>query len=521
MSRLFGSADSTCVSHAERRKLLVKASLPERWFALLQSVAAEWNVTWALDDEQFAVALAQGEFAVAALEASDRRTAVSPLWESTGQETFESVCPPPHYSAASQTKSFPSTTFLLLQGDDTDHVAAFKRPSHECQLLAEIRPQTSANEFKRWLDTAYGLSQMRAENLQLQRRLANRRSPIIGNSAQIERLREQIATSAVNDWPILIQGEPGTGRDLVARAIHEASERAHRPFVKIDCRVHSSTSLGRELFGQAVAMLDSESSVTFPAGVYHGGSEFRVSDQTSVPGRIDLADGGMLVIDGIDEIALPLQAILAQVLEKKLFQRMGERTQSPLNVRVIAVTSKDLFQLSETGQFREDLLRHFPGPVIKTPVLREIRSDIVPLAEHLLHRISARLASGPIRLLVDSATRLQAHDWPGNVSELESLLERSCTLNPCGKLTVDMIETWLADEAQFSAIRVPGMTLIQMERQLIEATFARCAGNRELTAQSLQIGLRTLSGKLREYGYPPRGGPGSNRQFSQGERDAA
>lgn len=515
MSYLFGSTAAMFSDVAGRRKLLVKVSTPERWSGLLQSIASEWDITWALDDQHFAVELSEGKFPVAAFEISPGN-ALSSVLVQTAPDITEQAGRRPESLSGPRSSRFPPTQFLLLQADENANHEPFGVAGSDVPLLAEIRPQMAPADFKRWLDVAFGVSQLKAETTRLQRRLANRRSPLIGNSAQIERLREQIATSALNDWPVLIQGEPGTGRDLVARAIHEASDRAHRPFVKIDCRVHSSLSLGRELFGYAAGY-----SVEQGGASINSPPEIATPGHSGVPGRLDLADGGVLLIDGIEEIALPLQAVLAQVLARKYFQRMGERYESPLNVRVMAVTSKDLLKSSTIGQFREDLLNQFAGPVLTTPNLREIRSDIGPLTEHLLQRISARLGNGPIRLLVESLTRLQAHSWPGNVSELEAMLERASVLNPGGKLTVEMIDSWLSSESQISEARLPGMTLAQMERQLIEATFARCAGNRELTASSLQIGLRTLSGKLREYGYPPRGGPGSNRNPQHIERDAA
>lgn len=520
MSGLFGASRSTLSAPAVRRKLLVKTSAPEQWSDLLQSIASEWDVTWALDDEQFSIELSQGTFPVAAIDISDENFISSTVSSRSFVEVDDPLCMP-RFQADKQVIPSHSTTFLLLRNEPSIQSLSASRQSQDITFLAEIRPQIATSDFFHWLDVAFGLTQLRAETSQLQRRLANRRSPIIGHSPQAVRLREQVATSAPGDWPILIQGEPGTGRDLVARAIHEASDRAHRPFVKIDCRVHSSTSLGRELFGHAAGIFQESGDAlsNAPRSLPPG---FESADHSSIPGRFDLADGGVLLIDGIDEIALPLQAVLAQVLHRKLYQRMGERSESPFNVRLIAITTKDLVSLSEAGQFREDLLGHFPGPVIKTPVLREIRSDISTLAENLLHRISSRLGCGPIRLMMESLTRLQAYDWPGNIAELEALLERACLLHPGGKLTVEMVDAWLMGDSQSSDMRLPGMTLAQMERQLIEATFTRCAGNRELTAHSLQIGLRTLSGKLRDYGYPPRGGPGSNRMPQvRMERDAA
>lgn len=450
---------------APRPRLLVHAS-PHRWGELLRSAEPFWDLDWVSGDEQFTALLARQQYPVAACELP---------------EIFSR---PPITPADKR-----SSTQILRLGESLSDISG---SSADC--LATIHPSTAPGDLLQWLHVAREVSRLTDDCGRLQRRLALRRSPIIGNTAAMERLRLQVASAALHDWPVLIQGEPGTGRDLVAGAIHEASDRAHRPCIKINCRVHTAISLERELMGS-------------------------VESRGSQPymGRFDLADGGVLVLDGIDEISLPLQNVLARILETKTFQRLGEGHESPLTVRMIAIATRDLTQMTENGDFREELSRHFAGPVLIPPPLREIRADITLLTEHLLQKISRRLGESPRRLLLDTLQRLQSYAWPGNTRELELLLERACTMQPGARLTADMVDAWLA--APSNTDQTAGVTLAQMERQLIEATFARCAGNRELTAQTLQIGLRTLSGKLRDYGYPPRGGPGSN-QLSR-ERDAA
>lgn len=455
------------VQPAPRPQLLVCAS-SHRWSELLRAAEPYWDLVWVSSEEQFAQEFAQQRYPVA-------------VWE---QPSSNALSTGPAIGK--------SSTQLLKLGEVTSGFGI----GEAADCLGYIHSGTSAMDLLQWLHVAREVSRISDERSRLQRRLALRRSPIVGNSAAIERLRLQVAAAALHDWPVLIQGEAGTGRDLVACAIHEASERAHRPFVKINCRVHTAVSLERELFGQVASR----------------------GNDLGYTGRFDLADGGVVVLDAIDEVSLPLQNVLARVLEAKSFQRLGEAHESPLTSRVVAITTRNLTELAATGAFREELLRHFAGPVLVLPCLREIRADIAPLTEHLIQKVSRRLGEAPRRLLIETLHRLQAYDWPGNVRELELLLERACTLQRGTKLTPEMVDAWLSAAPQVSELST-GITLAQMERQLIEATFARCAGNRELTAQTLQIGLRTLSGKLRDYGYPPRGGPGSN-QLSR-ERDAA
>lgn len=456
-------------SATQRPRLLIHAAA-HRWSDLLRTAESEWELVWVANEEQLAEQLAVQRYPVVLCElsASPAYALLEPL------------------TAAGQ-----ATQFLQLSEEFPESGANLPP-----DFLARIHHRTSPSELQQWLRVASEVSRQTEERMRLQRRLSLRRSPIVGCSAAIERLRVQVASAALYDWPVLIQGEPGSGRDLVAQAIHEASERSHRPFIKINCRVHTSVSLERELFGQAPA---------------------QNSDINTV-GRFDQADGGVILLDGIDEISLPLQTVLARVLDSKTFQRIGEDHESPLTARVIAISTRDLAKATDDGDFKEELQKHFAGPVLTLPPLREIRSDLAPLTEHLLQRVAQRLGEPPRRLMLETLQHLQAHHWPGNVRELELVLERACTSQQGSKLTPEMVDVWMNAELPFETSH-SGVTLAQMERQLIEATFARCAGNRELTAQTLQIGLRTLSGKLRDYGYPPRGGPGSN-QLSR-ERDAA
>lgn len=162
------------------------------------------------------------------------------------------------------------------------------------------------------------------------------------------------------------------------------------------------------------------------------------------------------------------------------------------------------------GKFRADLLEILSGHVVKVPALRNRIEDISVLAEHFLAEYAVREGKQTLRLTPEALDLLKQHQWPGNIRELNNVLERCCAIETGTELHADTLATWIEKPAEDEA-EESGLTLREMERKLIEATFNRFGGNREMTAKALKIGLRTLSGKLREYGYPPRGGPGSNR----------
>ena len=329
-------------------------------------------------------------------------------------------------------------------------------------------------------------SRSQNEIKRLRRQLCNRNlRDMVGQSPAMQQLRQSVQQMADHNAPVLLVGEAGSGIELVAQGIHDASRRAHRPFVTIDCSVHSAETLEQELFGIAAA----------------GGSPRQ-------PGRFEQADGGTLLLDNVHCIALPLQRKLAIVLKEQKFEhdRTGDRVR--IDVRVAFGTSVDLDELIARGLFRAELQSEAAQNRIEIAALRDRPEDIAALAENALRKVAAREGLAPRSLTLDALHMLQGYQWPGNLRELESVIERACMMDSSRRLTAAQLEPWMNVTANDD---VPcGLTLQEMERRLIETTFARFAGNREKTAKALQIGIRTLSGKLRDYGYPPRGGPGSN-----------
>jgi DNA-binding NtrC family response regulator len=228
------------------------------------------------------------------------------------------------------------------------------------------------------------------------------------------------------------------------------------------------------------------------------------------PGYLRMAEGGSILLDNVDTVALPFQRRLAQLLEQRATSVLHGSSDGP-NIRFIAATHGDLNRLAMEGRFRDDLLQHLSGITLQSPPLRVRQNDIPLLVEHFISQISLKEGRPPRQVSAEGMRLLESHPWPGNVRELQNVIERACTVDVTELISSQDLSPWLQNiSPEEEGVEGVGMTLREMERKLIESTFARCNGNRERTAQILKIGLRTLSGKLREYGYPPRGGPGSN-----------
>ena len=312
---------------------------------------------------------------------------------------------------------------------------------------------------------------------------------MVGSSQKMRALRERIARAAPTPETVLITGESGTGKELVARAIHDASDRAGSPLVSLNCPVLSAQLMESELFGHE-------------RGAFTGADAPRT-------GRFELAHGGTILLDEVTEIDLSLQAKLLRVLQERSFERVGSSQTIEIDVRVLATTNCDLQVQIEEGRFREDLYYRLAVVPISVPPLRERREDIAVLIEHFLDRVASRLRRSPCTMEPAAYDLLVNYQWPGNVRELENIVTRATVLNLGDQVQADELRGWLiggsstATESENSGIPV-GISLQDLERKLIEATLEHYNGHRAKTAQALGIGIRTLSGKLKAYGYAPR-----------------
>ena len=325
---------------------------------------------------------------------------------------------------------------------------------------------------------------------------------ILGISTATEQLRKVIRRGAPTDATVLIQGENGTGKELVARALHRNSQRKDGPFITLNCAALPENLVESELFGHE-------------KGSFTGAINKR-------EGRFELAHGGTIFLDEISEMALPLQSKLLRVLQEREIERVGGNRPIPVDVRVVAATNRKLEQSVEKNEFRQDLYFRLNVYPIHMPPLRDREGDVPLLAEAFTQRFIRNYGVPVKGLTPDALQALTSHAWPGNIRELQNVIERAVIL--CGEdgqihpeqlgLTAPPqagagdapsgpIENTLTPEASAAVAAQQHtddlVTLAELEKQHIISTLAKHEGNRSRTAEVLDINIRTLRNKLKEY----------------------
>jgi DNA-binding NtrC family response regulator len=306
--------------------------------------------------------------------------------------------------------------------------------------------------------------------------------PLVGSSDVMNDVRKRIELVGRSSVTVLIRGESGTGKEVVARAIHQASARRDRPMLAVNCAALSESLLESELFGHE-------------KGAFTGADRLR-------RGRFELADGGTLLLDEISEIASSLQAKLLRVLQESTFERVGSSVSQQVDVRVIATTNRNLEEAVEEGKFRQDLFYRLNVVPVELPPLRQRSQDVPELCRHFLHQIAKRENSVFRHVEPEALRLLQRYLWPGNVREIQNIIERACVLeSEPGVVRAATIEPWLKiSEANGSAIQdLAGKPLADIERQVILSTLEQFKGHRQKTAGALGIGVRTLGMKLKRW----------------------
>jgi two-component system response regulator PilR (NtrC family) len=300
---------------------------------------------------------------------------------------------------------------------------------------------------------------------------------IIGSSEAIRLLHEQIAAVAREDATILITGESGSGKELVARAIHDLSDRAEKAFIPINCGALTETLLEAELFG-------------FMKGSFTGATQSRA-------GMFESANKGSIFLDEIGDMSPAMQVKVLRVLQERKVRRIGAGAETPVDTRVIAATNRDLAPLVGDGKFRQDLFYRISVIPLNVPPLRERRDDIPELAMHFINRFSQR--SGKAIGITDEAlTTLQNRPWQGNVRELENTIERAVAFTPDGEMIsaancIEHSSTNGTGKAHLPAdgVHLPSY-LNKLEKDYVEEALRRCTGNQTRAAELLQIPVYAL-----------------------------
>jgi formate hydrogenlyase transcriptional activator len=337
---------------------------------------------------------------------------------------------------------------------------------------------------------------LREENLALREEIdhSSMFEEIVGSSEPLRRVLSQVSKVAPTNSTVLILGETGTGKELIAAAIHKRSNRSSRPFVRVNCAAIPPSLIASELFGHE-------------KGAFTGAIQRRL-------GRFESADGGTIFLDEIGDLPAETQIALLRVLQEREFERAGSSKPIFVDVRVVAATNRDLEAAVAAGTFREDLFYRLNVFPIRVPSLRERKSDIPLLVEYLVERYAKRIGKKISRIKRKTLDLFQAYDWPGNVRELQNVIERAVIL--CEEDTFSIDETWLrrkSDELNVSALLRSGVLaederdFANRERKVIEAALEACRGRvsgPSGAAAKLGIPHQTLESKIVRLGIDKR-----------------
>lgn len=306
---------------------------------------------------------------------------------------------------------------------------------------------------------------------------------IIGQSAAMERVGQMIDAAANYDCSVLISGESGSGKEVVARQIHACSKRCDRPFVAINCAAIPEHLIESELFG-------------YRKGAFTGA-------ERNKPGLFDVANGGSLFLDEINNASLSLQAKLLRVLQDGSFYPMGETEPHFVDVRILAASNRAMGDMITQGQFREDLYYRLMVMDIAIPPLRERREDIPLLAYFFVNKFSRQYAKSVNGLTTETLAALMRHDWPGNVRELEHVVQRMVILCEGDKIEPELLPPRIgcgqAEAPSPETGHVPPQSLEQLETWFIRKILTETQGDRSLTAEILGIDKSTLWRKIKRY----------------------
>ncbi len=387
-------------------------------------------------------------------------------------------------------EELPQAKVILLTGHGTKHTAFAAGQVGASGFLSK---PLDVGELRRTVEQAAEPIRLVRRNAELRRRLDERFGfeGVVGNSREMQQVVDKLKSVAPTDATVLVTGENGTGKELVARALHQNSSRKDKPFVPVNISAIPETMIENELFGHE-------------KGAFTGAEAKRI-------GKFEFANGGTLFLDEVGEMPVETQIKLLRVLEDRKVTRIGSNEELPVNVRLVAATNADLEKMVADGRFREDLYHRIKVVRIQLPPLRERRGDVVLLMEHFLKEFSEKYDKPVNGFSRPARKAMMSYDWPGNIRELRNAIESMLVLDVDGLLDVDDLPDEIAELAdpegngldvtsESGRDALIGQPLSEVERYYIARALDVTGGKREEAAGLLGIGERTLYRKIKDYG---------------------
>ena len=350
-----------------------------------------------------------------------------------------------------------------------------------------IQKPVNIDELELKVDQAIEIKrlQQEAQSLRGERNLIYKTEDIIGESIEIKRVFDIVNKVAKSNSSVILIGETGTGKELIAGTIHYNSPRSNGAFVRVNCAALPDELLASELFGHE-------------KGAFTGADKMRI-------GRFEQADGGTIFLDEIGDMSHFTQAKVLRVIQEKEFERLGSNRTVKTDVRIISATNKNLKEEIKEGRFREDLYYRLDVVTIKVPSLRERRSDILRLANYFTKKSSSEMKKKPVKIHPLAVKMLTDYDWPGNIRELENTIERAVIMAEGDMITPDELNIPITGEQNtFDAVMIEipagGISLEEVEKGLIRQALKICEWVQKDAAGLLKTYTRVLNYRIKKYG---------------------
>lgn len=379
-------------------------------------------------------------------------------------------------------KDYPGIKVIILTGHGTVETAVESMRNGAYDFL--IKP-LNLDKLGLIVKRALSQRQLEIDNRNLKKKLNIFSGQMIGKSEKMIKIANLIEQVAPSKTSVLILGENGVGKEVIANLIHDSSNRKNNPFIKVHCAALSENLLESELFGHE-------------KGAFTGAIKEK-------KGRFELADSGTIFLDEIGEISPNIQVKLLRVIQEKAFERVGGEETITVDVRIVAATNKNLKKEVEEGRFREDLYYRLNVVQITVPSLRERKEDILLMVSSFIQNFSKENGKEIKEITKKAQTALYNYDWPGNIRELKNVLEAAVVLSKDGIIDINDLPPYLKNDDEhgnFLKIKIPA-PMAEIEKEAIISTLALANGNKSKTAEMLEMNRKTLYAKLNEFEILP------------------